>query len=53
MQMTKKIITQIIESEQVGRKLLIDGQLQMDVLFAEVLKPRNPTRPSSSRSGSI
>jgi hypothetical protein len=53
MQMTKKITTQILKSEQVGRKLLLEGQLQMAALFVEVLKPRNPTRPSSSRSGSI
>jgi hypothetical protein len=51
--MTKKITTQILESEQVRRKLLLEGQLQMDVLFAEVLKPRDPARPSSSTSGSI
>jgi hypothetical protein len=43
MQMTKKITTQILESQQVARKLLLEGQLQMDVPFAEVLKPRNPT----------
>jgi hypothetical protein len=53
MQMTKKIITQILKSQQVERKLLLEGQLQMAAHFVEVLKPRNPTRPSSSRSGSI
>jgi hypothetical protein len=44
---------QILESQQVGRKLLIKGQLQMDVLFAEVFKPKNLTGPSSSINGSI
>jgi hypothetical protein len=36
--MTKEIATQILESEQVGRKLLLKGQLQMAILFVEVLK---------------
>jgi hypothetical protein len=53
MQMTKKIRTQILESEQVGRKLSLEGQLQMDVLFVEVLKPKEPIGPSFSTSGSI
>ncbi len=53
MQMTKKIMTQILESQQVGWKLLLKGHLQMDVLFAKVLKPRNSVGPSSSISGSI
>jgi hypothetical protein len=53
MQMTKEITTQILEGEQVGRKLLLEGQLQMAALFAEVLKPRNPTMPSSFTGGSI
>ncbi len=46
-------MTQILESEQVGRKLLLEGQLQTVVLFAKVLKSRGPTRPSFSRSGNI
>jgi len=53
MQMTKKITTQILDSEQIGKKLLLEGQLQMDVFLVEVLKPKDPTRPSSSTSGSI
>jgi hypothetical protein len=53
MQITKEITTQILESEQVGRKLLLDGQLQMVVIFAEILKPRNPAGFSFSSSGSI
>jgi hypothetical protein len=51
--MTKKITTQILKNEQVGRKLLLEGQLQMDVPFAEVLKPKDLIGPSSSTSGSI
>jgi hypothetical protein len=53
MQMTKEIMTQILESEQVGRKLLLEGQLQMVALFAKVLKPRDRARPSFSTSGNI
>jgi hypothetical protein len=53
MQMTKEIMTQILKSEQVGRKLLLEGQLQMATIFVEVLKPRNLARPSSSLGGSI
>jgi hypothetical protein len=33
MQMTKEIMTQILESEQVGRKFLLESQLQMAALF--------------------
>jgi len=33
MQMTKEIMTQILESEQIGRKLLLKGQLQIVVFF--------------------
>jgi hypothetical protein len=53
MQMTKEITTQILKSEQVGRKLLLEGQLQMVVLFVEVLKPRDLVGPSFSIDGSI
>jgi len=53
MQMTNKITTQILKSEKVERKLLLEGQLQMAILFVEVLKPRNLTRSSSCRGGSI
>ncbi len=42
MQMTKEIMTQILESEQVGRKLLLEGRLQMVALFVEVLNPIDP-----------
>jgi hypothetical protein len=33
MQMTKKITTQILKIEQVGKKLLLEGQLQMVAFF--------------------
>jgi hypothetical protein len=53
MQMTKEITTQILKSEQIGKKLLSKGQLQMVTFFVEVLKPRDLIRPSSSIGGSI
>jgi len=53
MQMTNEITTQILKSEQIGKKLLLEVQLQMVVLFAEVLNPRNLVGPSSSIGGSI
>jgi hypothetical protein len=53
MQMTKEITTQVLDSERVGKKLLLEGQLQMAAIFAEVLKPKNPTRPNPFTSGSI
>jgi hypothetical protein len=40
-------------TKQIGKKLLLEGQLQMAALFAKVLKPKNPTRPYSFTSGSI
>jgi hypothetical protein len=43
MQRIKEIMTQILDNEQVGRKLLLEGQLQM-VIFVEVLKPKDPTK---------
>jgi hypothetical protein len=53
MQKKKEIMTQILKSEQVGRKLLLKGQLQMATIFAKVLKPRDPAWPSSFIGGSI
>jgi hypothetical protein len=52
-QMTKEITNQILKIEQVGKKLLLEGQLQMATFFAKVLKPKDPTWPSSSTSGSM
>jgi hypothetical protein len=52
MQRIKEIMTQILDNEQVGRKLLLKGQLQM-VIFVEVLKPKDPTRLIYSIGGSI
>ncbi len=48
MQMTKETTTQILKNEQIGKKLLLEGELQMVALFAEVLKPRDLVGPSSS-----
>jgi hypothetical protein len=53
MQMTKDITTQILENEQAGKKLLLEGQLQMVVLFAKVLKPKDPLKPSNYVGGNI
>ncbi len=39
--MTEKITTQMFQSEQIGRKLIVQGQLQMAALFAEVLNPKD------------
>jgi len=53
MQMTKDITTQILENEQVGRKLLWEKQLQMVILFAKILKPKDPFKPNNFIGGSI
>jgi len=53
MQMTKEIMTQILKSEQIGKKLLFEGQLQMVAFFVEVLKPTDLVGPSSFIGGSI
>ncbi len=50
MQLPMDITTQILENKQVKKKMHLDGQLQMTTLFVEVLKPRDPTTPSSSTS---
>jgi hypothetical protein len=31
----------MLESEQIGRELIVQGQLQMATLFAKVLKPKD------------
>jgi hypothetical protein len=31
----------MLQSEQIGRKLIMQGQLQMATLFAEVLSPKD------------
>jgi hypothetical protein len=30
----------MLQSEQIGRKLIVQGQLQMVALFVEILKPK-------------
>ncbi len=40
MEMTEKITTHILQSEQIGGKLIEQGQLQMAALFAKYLKPK-------------
>ncbi len=41
METTERIITQIVQSEQIGRELIEQGQLQMTTLFIEYLKPND------------
>jgi uncharacterized protein YoxC len=41
MEMTERIITHILQSEQIGRELIKQGQLQMTTLFVEYLKPKD------------
>ncbi len=38
MEMIERITTQMLQNEQKGRKLMVQGQLQMVALFIEVLK---------------
>jgi hypothetical protein len=33
--------------------MFLEGQLQMAILFVEILKPRNPFKPSFSMGGNI
>jgi hypothetical protein len=37
----ERIVTQMFQSEQIGRELIVQGQLQMATLFSEVLKLKN------------
>jgi hypothetical protein len=41
MQMTKEITSQILESEQQGRQLYFQSQLQMACLIGEAFKPKD------------
>jgi hypothetical protein len=36
MEITKTIVTQMFQSQEIGRKLIVQGQLQMATLFVEV-----------------
>jgi len=40
MEMTKFITSQMLQSEEKGKQMMIQGQLQLVVLFANVLKPK-------------
>ncbi len=40
MEMTKFITSQMLQSEKKGKQMMIQGQLQSVVLFANVLKPK-------------
>lgn len=52
-EMTWDITKHILKSEQACRKMFLEGQLQMAILFVEILKPRNPFKPSSSMGDNI
>jgi hypothetical protein len=41
MEMIERIVIQMFQSEQIGRELIVQGQLQMTAFFVEVLKPTN------------
>jgi hypothetical protein len=49
MEMIKSIISQMLQSEENGKQLTIQGQLQLVILFANVLKLK--TTYSSGSSG--
>ncbi len=40
MEMTKFITFQMLQSKEKGKQMMIQGQLQLVVLFADVLKPK-------------
>jgi hypothetical protein len=40
MKMTKFITCQMLQSEDNEKKMMIQGQLELDALFANVLKPK-------------
>jgi hypothetical protein len=40
MEMTKFITFQMLQSKEKGKQMMIQGQLQLVVLFANVLKPK-------------
>jgi hypothetical protein len=40
MEMTKFITFQVLQSEEKGKQMMIQGQLQLVVLFLNVLKPK-------------
>ncbi len=50
---TWDITKHILKSEQACKKMFLEGHLQMAILFAEILKPRNLSKPSSSMGGNI
>jgi hypothetical protein len=49
MEMTKFITSQMLQSEEKGKQMMIQGQLQLVVLFANVLK--SDTIDGSGSSG--
>jgi uncharacterized protein YoxC len=41
MEMTERIATYMLQSEWIGRELIVQGQMQMATLFDKVLKPKD------------
>ncbi len=41
MEMIERITTHILQSEQIGREFIEQGQLQMTTLFIEYVKPKD------------
>ncbi len=52
MEMTLDIPKQILENEQVSKKLFLEGQLQM-FLFAKILKSIDLSKPNFSTCGNM
>jgi len=53
MKMTQNNTRKILKNEQVGRKMFLEGQLQMVVIFAEIFKPKYLYGHDSSIGGNI
>ena len=47
--MIKFVTSQMLQSEEIGKQLMIQGQLQLVIFFANVLKPK--TRNGNGSSG--
>ncbi len=48
MEMTKFITSQMLQGEEKGKQMMIQGQLQLVVLFVDVLKPETINGSGSS-----
>jgi hypothetical protein len=48
MEMTKFIRSQMLQNEENGKQIMIQGQLHLDVLFADVLNSKTTNGSASS-----